>query len=83
MLLQNITNYLRNNTYNINISENYIYINNYQKIDNISETDITIIVNQNILNITGNNLRVLKLLDNEILFNGNIENIKIINKTQI
>lgn len=81
MLLQNITNYLRNNTYNINISENYIYINNYQKIDNISETDITIIVNQYILNIKGNNLKVLKLLDNEILFNGNIENIKIINNT--
>lgn len=81
MLLQNITNYLRNNTYNINISENYIYINNYLNIENISETDITIIVKNNILNIKGNNLKVLKLLDNEILFNGDIENIKIINNT--
>ena len=78
MLLQKISNYLRNNSYNINISENYLYINNYQKIDNISETDISIVVNKTILNIKGNNFKVLKMLDNEILFNGDIENISII-----
>lgn len=78
MLLQNIQTFLRNNSYNINISKNNLYINNYNKIDNISEKNISLIVDNNKIYIKGNNLKIIKMLDKEILFNGQIESIEII-----
>ena len=77
MLLQNISTYLRNNSYNINISKNNLYINNYTKLDNITDKYISIIVDNLQLSIKGNDFKVIKMLDKEILFNGQIESIKI------
>ena len=78
MLLNNIRNYLNNKSYNINISKNQLYINNYNKIDNINDKNISIIFNDFKLNIDGINIKVIKMIDKEILFNGLIESIKII-----
>lgn len=77
-MIDQIRNYLNNKDYNINISNNSIYINNYNKIDKITST--TIIVNiQNIkLHITGENFKLLKMLDKEVLFNGQIKTLEII-----
>lgn len=77
MLLQNISTYLRNDSYNINISQNNIYINNYTKVDNISDNNISIIVDNSLLIIKGNNFKITKILNNEILFNGQINTIEI------
>ncbi len=77
MLLQNISTYLRNNSYNINISKNNLYINNYSKLDNITDKYISIIVDNQQLSIKGNDFKVIKMLDKEILFNGQIESIEI------
>ena len=78
MLLNNITTYLNNKSYNINISQNNIYINNFKKIDNITEKQLTILVDNFKLKIDGNNLKVIKMLDKEILFNGQLNKIEII-----
>ena len=78
MILNNIRNYLNNKSYNINISKNQLYINNYNKIDNINDKNISIIFNDFKLNIDGINIKVIKMIDKEILFNGQIESIKII-----
>lgn len=78
MLINKITNYLSNNSYNINISKNELYINNYIQIDNINEKNISIIFEEFKLNIDGLNIKVIKMLDKEILFNGQIESIKLI-----
>jgi hypothetical protein len=78
MILNNIRNYLNNKTYNINISKNQLYINNYHKIDNINDKNISIIFEDFILKVEGINIKVNKMIDKEILFNGQIESIKII-----
>lgn len=78
MLINNITNYLSNKSYNINISKNQLYINNYKKLDNINDKNITIIFEDFKLNIEGIELKIIKMLNKEILFNGQIESIKII-----
>ena len=78
MILNNIRNYLNNKSYNINISKNQLYINNYNKIDNINDKNISIIFEDFKLNIEGLNIKVIKMIDKEILFNGLIESIKII-----
>jgi hypothetical protein len=78
MILNNIRNYLNNKSYNINISKNQLYINNYNKIDNINDKNISIIFEDFKLYIEGLNIKVTKMIDKEILFNGLIESIKII-----
>jgi len=78
MILNNIRNYLNNKSYNINISKNQLYINNYNKIDNINDKNISIIFEDFKLYIEGLNIKVIKMIDKEILFNGLIESIKII-----
>lgn len=79
MLLQSISTFLKNNSYNINISKNNLYINNYNKIDTISDKYISIYIEDIKLIIKGINFKVIKMLDKEILINGQIESIEIIN----
>ncbi len=76
MILNRINTYLKNNSYNINLSNNTIYINNYLKIDTISETKLKIIFNNFTISIIGKDLKVLKMIDQEVLFNGTIEKIE-------
>ena len=80
MLLNNIRNYLNNKSYNINLSKNQLYINNYNKIDNINDKNISVIFEDFVLKVEGLNIKVIKMIDNEILFNGQIESIKTIPK---
>ena len=78
MILNNIRTYLNNKSYNINLSKNQLYINNYNKIDNISDKNISIIFDDFILKVDGINIKVIKMVDNELLFNGLIESVKFI-----
>lgn len=78
MLLNSINTYLNNKSYNINISHNTIYINNFNKIDNITEKQIIIIIENFKLKIEGNNIKIIKMLEKEILFNGQINKLEII-----
>lgn len=79
MIFEKVRSYLKNNSYNINISKNYLYINNYLTIDNLSEKNIRISLNNVDLEIEGKELKVVKMLDDEILINGQIESVKLIN----
>ncbi len=76
MLMPKIANYLRDNSYNINLSLDKIYINNYIELKTINENLISIKFEDFILNINGNNFKVAKMVDNEILFNGHIESME-------
>ncbi len=80
MLLNNIRNYLNPKSYNINSSKNELYINNYQKLNIIKDNYISIIFNDFILNIKGQSFKINKMIDNEILFNGQIESMEYIYK---
>lgn len=75
MLKESFLNYLQNKSYNINISKNSMYINNYSKIDTISDQNIIIVIDNLKINITGNEFKAIRLLNKEILFKGNIESI--------
>lgn len=75
MLKESIINYLQKQSYNINISNNSIYINNYSRIDTINEQKLIIIIDNLKINITGNEFKAIRLLNKEVLFKGNIESI--------
>ena len=78
MNLQNIIKYINPKSYNISIAENIIYINNYEKIDTITNNNIIIIIQNKKLKIQGKDFKVKKMVNKEILFNGQIDNIEIV-----
>ena len=80
MMLNNIKTYLSDKSYNINLIKNQLYINNFQKIDNITDKNISIIFEDFKLKIEGLNIKVIKMIDKEILFNGQLNKIEIIYK---
>lgn len=76
MLKDRLDNYLKNNAYNINLSLNKIYINNYIELKAINNNLISIKFEDFLLNINGSDFKVAKMVDNEILFNGHIESME-------
>ncbi len=78
MLLPSIANYLRDKSYNINLSLNKIYINNYNELKAINEHFISVKFDDFLLNINGRDFKVAKMVDKEILFNGYIESMEYI-----
>lgn len=79
MKLETITNYLNPKNYTLSISENNLYINNYNKIEEITDEKLTIIIKNKKFKISGNNFKVKKMIDEEILLNGQTNKIEIIN----
>ena len=71
-MFSNIRNYLNNKDYNINITNNLLYINNYEKINTINDRFISISFLEFNLLVEGVNISINKLLDTEVLFNGQI-----------
>lgn len=65
----------KDNKYNIIINEKFTYINNYKKIINLSDNEIYIELNNFNLKITGKNIKVKKLVEEEVKFDGLIESI--------
>lgn len=63
--------------FRINISDNKINIVNYNKIIEISDNNIIIEYNNRLLKIYGNNLAIKKMIDDEILIQGDITSINL------
>ena len=76
MELSNIKQFLRNKKYGIDIYGNNIYINNYQKIDYISENLIILIFANFKLKIKGQQITVIKMVNQELIFNIKIESLE-------
>lgn len=78
MELSNIKQFLRTKKYGIDIYDNNIYINNYQKIDYISENRIILIFSDFKLKIKGQKITVIKMVNQELIFNIKIESLEFI-----
>ena len=75
-MLDMVKNYLNGEEYFICLYKNYIYFNNYLEIIKFSDTLISLKFNKFIININGNNLRVKKMENKELLIEGNIINVE-------
>ena len=75
-LFNDIRNFIDEKNFKIIIYDNMIDIINYKDIMDITSTSIIILSNKEI-NISGNDLRITKMLDNEIVIKGNITNIHV------
>lgn len=76
--MHTIRSYLNDDKFKFNITNKNIYIDNYNKIENLTETNVTLKFNDFIIAIEGKDFIIKKLIDKEILFTGEITNIKFI-----
>lgn len=71
-----LKNYIEDNNFRFSYINNQLDINNYLKINYMEDSKISLNYKEGNIVIKGNNLRIKKLLDYEILIIGNIENIE-------
>jgi len=75
-MLKSINKYIKNDEFSINILKDFIDINNFIDIIILENNKIVLEIPWGYLKIFGNNLSIKKLLDKEIVINGNILNIE-------
>ena len=78
--MSQLSRYLKDEDFKLNIKEKSIYIDNFTKIENLTSTNITITSNKQLIDIEGQDFAIKKLLDKEILFIGDVKNIKFIKR---
>ena len=76
-LINRLDRYITDKSYKIIIKDNNINIINYKEIKDFSNTTIKIDTNKGITTITGENLVVSKMQDNEVLITGKIKTIEL------
>ena len=72
-----INNYLNDNEFRVTVFANKIDIINYTSILDFSSTEISVKVNNKIVIVTGDDLVISKMYDDELLIKGKINNRKI------
>ena len=76
-MINRIVNYIKDNNFKIYYVNNSVNIVNYDKILDINDTVITVAKENKMIFIKGNELRLTKLLDNEVLITGLINKIEL------
>lgn len=76
-LINNIRGYILEDEFKLIFRENMVDIVNYDSIIDVGDKSIKIRYFNGILEVLGLNLRISKLMDDEVLITGNISDIKI------
>ena len=76
-MLDNICGFIKNDEYRITISNHKIHLLNFTAIIDINEKVVYIKINNIILKIFGNNLKLIKLEKQELLITGIIKRIEL------
>lgn len=76
-IFDRLNNYINENNFKITIGINYVNVVNYTLVLDFNSNLVSVKYNNGIVDISGTNLVVNKMLKDEILITGNIENIKL------
>lgn len=76
-LVSKFRTYLLENEFSINILNNKINIKNYNTIGQIDSNKMVVFYEDGSVIITGKNLSLIKMLDDELLISGTINNIEL------
>ena len=77
MMIKDIINYIKDDKFKIIFTNNSLDIINYDKLLEVKDTVVTIEKEKNVILIKGDNLRIDKLQDDELLIIGYIKNINL------
>ena len=75
MMIKDIINYIKDDKFKIIFTNNSLDIINYDKLLEVKDSVVTIEKENNVILIKGENLRIDKLQDNELLIIGYIKKI--------
>ena len=75
-MLKDLRNYILENKFKINIYDNNIDIINYIEIEHFDDKIIIVKYEKGIVTVKGENLIITKLLEDELLINGQIRDIE-------
>lgn len=76
-IFDRLNNYINENNFKITIGINYVNVVNYTLVLDFNSNLVSVKYNNGIVDVSGTNLVVNKMLKDEILVTGNIENIKL------
>lgn len=79
-MLKEINNYINDKSFKLNLYKDKLNIVNYKKILSLEDNYISILLDKEKMIIKGNNLTLVKILDNELLIKGEIKNIEVIDE---
>ena len=72
-----IKNYIEDNEFHFDIFIDHIYIANYEKILSLSDTRVSFVAQNKKITLTGNKLSLIKMLDEELLIQGNLTKVEL------
>ncbi len=75
-MLKSLNRYLKNDEFSMNIWDKYININNFADIIVLEDNKVVLTAVNKKLTIKGKNIKINKLLDNEILLCGDFSSIE-------
>lgn len=75
-MFEKIKNLINENSFKVISNSKYIDIINYTKIDKIEANNVLIYYANGLIEVIGNDMSVVKLLDMEILITGDIKKIE-------
>lgn len=81
-MIKNIFEYIKDNNFKIIYENSNLSISNYKKIDNFTDSEIKLSTSNFIIIITGSNLTINRLYNEELLINGVIKNINFEGKNE-
>ena len=71
----NLLSFIYDKNYCICVYENKVFIYNYKELENFSEKEFRIKIMDNDYNISGKNLKVKKITNNELIIEGDLKSI--------
>lgn len=74
-MLNNLSTYLKNESYRISIIEKGLHVLNYTSVVDITSTEAFLKINKKLIKIYGNNLTLIQLDKKELLINGTIKKV--------
>ena len=72
-----IKNYIEDNEFHFDIFIDHFYIANYEKILSLSDTRVSFVAQNKKITLTGNKLSLIKMLDDELLIQGNLTKVEL------
>jgi len=75
-MIKKIVNYIKSPSLKIIYCQNNVNVINYDKILEIKDDIVLLLVSNKRVIVSGENLRIIKLLDNELLITGIIKKIE-------
>ena len=75
-MYQEIRNYITNNNFKLIYTNKYLNIINYDNINILEDDKIEILISNKIFKIQGDNLKLKRIMNSELLVTGNVSELK-------